>query len=80
MGLGPVPDPSGVVTLEVEGNEKPCFVGDSVTWGGTSIDDDKTFADRTCAELEAKPFEPVLRGGQSLGAALRRAGPGTCGW
>jgi lysophospholipase L1-like esterase len=30
------------------------FVGDSVTWGGTSIDDDKTFADRTCAELEAR--------------------------
>jgi lysophospholipase L1-like esterase len=30
------------------------FVGDSVTWGGTNIDDDKTFAGRTCAELEAR--------------------------
>jgi lysophospholipase L1-like esterase len=30
------------------------FVGDSVTWGGTAIDDDKTFAARTCAELQAR--------------------------
>ena len=30
------------------------FVGDSVTWGGTNTDDAKTFADRTCAELEAR--------------------------
>ena len=30
------------------------FVGDSVTWGGTNTDDDKTFAYLTCAELEAR--------------------------
>jgi lysophospholipase L1-like esterase len=29
------------------------FIGDSVTWGGTSLDDADTFAARTCVELEA---------------------------
>lgn len=30
------------------------FIGDSVTWGGTNTDDDKTFAHLTCVELEAR--------------------------
>lgn len=30
------------------------FVGDSVTWGGTNTDDDKTFAHLTCTQLEAR--------------------------
>lgn len=38
------------------------FVGDSVTWGGTNTDDDKTFADRTCTELEARLDENFVCG------------------
>ena len=30
------------------------FVGDSVTWGGTNTDDDKTFAYLTCEKLKAR--------------------------
>lgn len=32
---------------------KILFIGDSITWGGTYIDDKDTFAQRVCARLEA---------------------------
>ena len=38
------------------------FVGDSVTWGGTNTDDDKTFAHRACAELESRRAQNFVCG------------------
>ncbi|MGH7185557.1 MAG: SGNH/GDSL hydrolase family protein, partial [Pseudomonadota bacterium] len=38
------------------------FVGDSVTWGGTNTDDDKTFAYLTCAELTARSAQNFVCG------------------
>jgi hypothetical protein len=38
------------------------FIGDSVTWGGTNTDDDKTFAERTCVELEARLAQDFVCG------------------
>ena len=44
----------GIESWSGPADHRILFIGDSVTWGGTNTDDDKTFAHRVCAELEAR--------------------------
>src|SRR5262245_34552587 len=42
----------GTKDWKTPSDAKILFVGDSVTWGGTAIDDRDTFANLTCVRLE----------------------------
>ena len=45
---------------------KILFIGDSVTWGGTAVDDTKTFAHRTGVELKQRLGRPVVTGNAAV--------------
>jgi lysophospholipase L1-like esterase len=57
--------PEGLRGLEPwagSADHRVLFIGDSVTWGGTNIDDDKVFPHLVCGELEARAHKNFVCG------------------
>jgi lysophospholipase L1-like esterase len=58
----------GVTDWTTPADTKILFLGDSVTWGGTGIDDRETFANLTCVRLEERIRKHFLCGNAGVNA------------